>query len=301
MEMSDKPEWDAFISHASEDKEKFVRPLAEALVSMGAKIWYDEFTLRPGDSLSASIDKGLARSRFGVVVISSHFMSKPWTQHELRGLVTREIGGRSRIIPIWHNVTQSQVSDFSPTLADKIAVRTSDADAIAIALQVLNEIRPDLYGAQPRAALTKLANGEAIEELQDELTSLREKLSEFQCPYCSSDLVSAVDAPLDMEEKHWDQVRSFACGFQNFGGAKQRLCPRDPQFPSFDEYNLMTNKQDSRSGTWWMCEALPQTDSARLVPLRTTFGPTREKAEAEMKEEYDSCAKPWMRPINDPY
>ena len=42
---------DVFISHASEDKDAIVRPLANALISCGLKVWYDEFTLRIGDSL----------------------------------------------------------------------------------------------------------------------------------------------------------------------------------------------------------------------------------------------------------
>lgn len=65
--------WDLFISHASEDKESFVRPLAHFLRELGLKVWYDEFTLSVGDSLSRSIDNGLARSRYGVVVISPAF------------------------------------------------------------------------------------------------------------------------------------------------------------------------------------------------------------------------------------
>ena len=71
-------------------------------------------------------------------------MTKPWPQHELKGLVTREIDGRSAIIPIWHEVTRHDVSDFSPTLADKLAVRTSDATATDIAPEILAE------GSRPR-------------------------------------------------------------------------------------------------------------------------------------------------------
>jgi hypothetical protein len=48
-----------FISHASEDKEDFVRPLAETLQQLGVKVWYDEFTLKVGDSLRRKIDSGL--------------------------------------------------------------------------------------------------------------------------------------------------------------------------------------------------------------------------------------------------
>src|SRR5258708_647859 len=59
--------YDAFISHASEDKRQVVAPLAKALTKLGFRIWYDEFELRVGDSLRQSIDKGLINSRFGIV------------------------------------------------------------------------------------------------------------------------------------------------------------------------------------------------------------------------------------------
>lgn len=62
--------YDVFICHASEDKEDFVRPLAEALRQENVEVWYDEFTLRLGDSIRRSIDKGLKQSRFGLVVLS---------------------------------------------------------------------------------------------------------------------------------------------------------------------------------------------------------------------------------------
>jgi hypothetical protein len=65
--------WDAFISHASEDKEPFVRQLAHELRQLGLHVWYDEFELKVGDSLAGSIDIGLRSSRYGVVVLSSAF------------------------------------------------------------------------------------------------------------------------------------------------------------------------------------------------------------------------------------
>lgn len=116
---------DAFISHASEDKEDFVRPLAEALIEAGFDIWYDEMTLKVGDSLRQSIDRGLSQSRFGIVVLSTAFFSKNWTQYELNGLVTREMTGGKVILPIWHKVSKDDVLAYSPTLADKVAINSS--------------------------------------------------------------------------------------------------------------------------------------------------------------------------------
>ena len=71
--------YDLFICHASEDKDEIVRPLANALMNEGLTVWYDEFTLRIGDSLRQKIDQGLANSRVGLVVLSPAFISKGWT------------------------------------------------------------------------------------------------------------------------------------------------------------------------------------------------------------------------------
>ncbi len=116
--------YDFFISHASEDKDIFVRGLAEALQARGATVWYDESTLKVGDSLRREIDRGLANSRFGVVVLSKHFFSKEWPQRELDGLWSLEVEGAARILPVWHEISKDEVAHYSPMLADTIAFNT---------------------------------------------------------------------------------------------------------------------------------------------------------------------------------
>jgi hypothetical protein len=128
--------WDFFICHASEDKAEVVEPLAVELASRGAVVWYDRWTLKIGDSLSAKIDEGLASSRYGIVVLSPHFFTKPWPQRELSGLVQREMEGRKVILPVWHNVDHAFVARHSPTLADKMAGSTSIGIA-ALAVKLL--------------------------------------------------------------------------------------------------------------------------------------------------------------------
>ena len=93
------PRFDVFISHASEDKDDVVRPLAHALKESGLTVWYDEFELRLGDSLRRKIDKGLASSSFGVVVLSRAFFGKGWTNYELDGLVTKSMTGEQTLLP----------------------------------------------------------------------------------------------------------------------------------------------------------------------------------------------------------
>ncbi len=118
-------QWDAFIAHASEDKESFVRPLANAL-SAQVHVWYDEFTLTVGDRLLQKIDEGLSRSRFGIVVLSPNFFRKDWPQKELDGLVARERGGTKVILPVWLDVDKDEVAAYSPILAGRLAAKASD-------------------------------------------------------------------------------------------------------------------------------------------------------------------------------
>lgn len=127
---------DVFISHASEDKEEFVRPLANALIAEGLNVWYDEMTLKIGDSLRQKIDKGLTNSRVGLVVISPSFIKKGWTNYELDGIVTRTVSGEQILLPIWHNITKQQVVDFSPSLADKVARSTATHTVQEIAKEI---------------------------------------------------------------------------------------------------------------------------------------------------------------------
>src|SRR5450432_638909 len=96
--------WDVFISHASEDKDAVAKPLAAALKAAGLRVWYDEFSLKLGDSLRISIDRGLSGSRYGIVILSRTFFDKHWPAQELNGLATREINGEKVILPIWHKV-----------------------------------------------------------------------------------------------------------------------------------------------------------------------------------------------------
>jgi TIR domain len=133
--------WDVFVSHASEDKESFARPLVRALEARGLKVWFDENTLKIGDSLRRSIDKGLARSRYGIVVVSKAFLSKEWPQRELDGLVAREEDGAKVVLPVWHEISAVEVRKYSPTLADRLAIPTSKG-IDAVVTELLHVIGP---------------------------------------------------------------------------------------------------------------------------------------------------------------
>jgi Domain of unknown function (DUF1883)/TIR domain len=136
--------WDVFISHASEDKAAVVRPLAEALQQRGVDVWFDEFELKIGDSLRRKIDAGLARSKFGIVVLSRSFFAKGWPQYELDGIISRSVSGEQTLLPIWHEITKDDVMVQSPSLVDKIARNTAQFTIEEIADEIAEVVRPDV-------------------------------------------------------------------------------------------------------------------------------------------------------------
>jgi hypothetical protein len=135
-------QWDAFICHASEDKDAFVRPLANELKRRGLRIWYDEFTLRIGDSLRRSVDKGLAKCRYGIIILSPAFFAKEWPQKELDGLVVRERLSQGIILPVWLNVSVEDVAKYSLPLADRVAAKASEGFERVVD-KLLDILRPD--------------------------------------------------------------------------------------------------------------------------------------------------------------
>jgi len=142
VSIEEEKEYDFFISHATEDKEDFVRELANALSDDGIKVWYDEFVLRVGDSLRKRIDDGLVRSKYGIVIISPSFISKNWTEYELNGMIAKEMNGHKVVLPIWHKVTKDEVLKYSPSLADKMALNTaihSMSEIVTALKEILNE------------------------------------------------------------------------------------------------------------------------------------------------------------------
>jgi hypothetical protein len=134
QKMADR--YDIFVCHASEDKESIVRPLADTLRKMGLSVWYDEFSIRPGDSLRETIDAGLRDSTFGVVVLSKHFFKKPWANKELSALFGRNIvSNYNFLIPVWHDITAEEVRLSSPLMSDILSI-VSKGDVVEVARSI---------------------------------------------------------------------------------------------------------------------------------------------------------------------
>src|SRR5881397_3888607 len=79
--MADEFKYDVFLSHSSKDKD-VVRKLAERLRSDGLRVWFDEWELRPGDSIPVKIEQGLEQSRILLLCMSANAFGSDWAQLE---------------------------------------------------------------------------------------------------------------------------------------------------------------------------------------------------------------------------
>ncbi len=144
IDQAESASYDVFISHASEDKEEVARPLVDALRERGLNVWYDDLTLRIGDSLRRKIDTGIYNSLFSVVILSKAFIQKSWTNYEFDGIISCSNSIKQRVLPIWHNISKDEVLRFCPSIADKVARNTASNTIDEIA----DEIAQAIHGFQ---------------------------------------------------------------------------------------------------------------------------------------------------------
>ena len=124
--------WDVFISHAREDKSAIARPLAEALHRDGLRAWIDAHEISLGDSLTSKINEGLAKSRYGIVILSPDFLSKEWPKREFAALLAIEMKHGKRVLPVLHNLELDTLLRDFPLMGDKVCVSTaSGIEAVA--------------------------------------------------------------------------------------------------------------------------------------------------------------------------
>lgn len=118
----------AFISHDHRDKERIATPLAEGLKKRLCTVWYDEYSLKVGDSLRESIENGIKEAKKCVLIITPHFLNNAgWGKAEFNSIFTRQILFKERIVlPIRFGVSSEEVYNYSPNLADVLALHWPD-------------------------------------------------------------------------------------------------------------------------------------------------------------------------------
>lgn len=229
--------WDAFISHASEDHKEVVIPLADLLTSSGLKIWLDKGEIFVGDSLREKIDEGLAGSQFGIVILSHNFFSKDWPRAELDGLFSREIGGEKVILPVWHNISLEEIKRYSPLIAGKFAVSTSDGLS-RVAKQILSAIhkvgrkasigKPIYTGKLTKKAIMKFPEGSYL-------------VSNCYSSFDRKPLIEEHVGHVDERGNLWEQAKS--------SGSDGRLCRVFKDYNDYVAYARMIYSSSLKGST----------------------------------------------------
>lgn len=129
--MGERNKWEkplAFISHDSRDKKEIAEPLALQLQKWMCPVWFDQYSLKVGDSLRESIEKGLRECPKCILILTPNFLkNNGWTKREYDSIFTRELVEKQRVIlPVWHQVTPEDVYAYSPILADRVGAQWSD-------------------------------------------------------------------------------------------------------------------------------------------------------------------------------
>lgn len=139
-------EYDVFISHASLDKEEVVNELVKQLRNLGIKVWIDTTDITWGSSCRASMDEGLKKARYGIVILSPNYIAEDryWTRAEMDALFQLESAtGRKILLPVWHRLSMEDVMAFSPLIASRNALSTTTMSIAEIAIQVAKIIRTE--------------------------------------------------------------------------------------------------------------------------------------------------------------
>ena len=115
-------EHDIFLSHATADL-ALARALHHALKELGADVWIDDFSLRLGQNIVRAIDRGIASSRIGVVLVTPTVIAgRPWVEKEFSAL----LNDKKTVIPILHEVTLAELQTYSPLLHLNKGLSTAD-------------------------------------------------------------------------------------------------------------------------------------------------------------------------------
>lgn len=114
-----KYEYDVFVSHANANKQSFVDSLYDQLNRLRIRIWYDSTEIDWGDGLKEKIQEGLAKCRFGIVILSPEFIDRKWTNQELTELLTRQNESHEKVVlPLLYNLTVDQMKEQYPILGN---------------------------------------------------------------------------------------------------------------------------------------------------------------------------------------
>ncbi len=131
---------DAFLCHAWDDRQGAAKQLHDLLESQGVKVWFSEKDVGLGVPLLRAIDKGLANSRMGIVLVTPALLRRlpkeGIADKELSALLAGE-----RLIPIVHDTTYEALREVSPLLASRSGLNTAEEPMADVAAKIAELVK----------------------------------------------------------------------------------------------------------------------------------------------------------------
>lgn len=132
---------DIFLCHAWDDRNESAKELYDLLVSMNVTVWFSEKDVVLGSGLLREIDKGLANSRIGIVLVTPAFLERVRSagiaEKELSALLARDL-----LVPIVHNTTYEDLRNVSPLLGSRSGLSTAEDSMMNIAKKLTELATP---------------------------------------------------------------------------------------------------------------------------------------------------------------
>jgi hypothetical protein len=126
---------DVFLCHAWDDRQGAAKELHDQLESRGVKVWFSEKDVGLGTPLLRAIDKGLAKSRIGIVLVTPALLRRLPTE----GIADKELSALlagERLVPVVHNTTYEALREVSPLLASRSGLSTAEESMANVAAKL---------------------------------------------------------------------------------------------------------------------------------------------------------------------
>ncbi len=126
---------DVFLCHAWDDRKGIAKELHDRLEQNGVSVWFSEKDVLLGSNLLREIDKGLVKSRIGLVLVTPSFIKRIQGEgvadKELSALLARDL-----LVPVVHNTTFEALRDVSPLLGSRSGLSTSEESLDNVAVKI---------------------------------------------------------------------------------------------------------------------------------------------------------------------
>jgi hypothetical protein len=139
---------DVFLCHAWDDRHGAARELHDLLESRGVRVWFSEKDVGLGVPLLRAIDKGLAHSKVGIVLVTPSLLrslpNEGIADKELSALLAGE-----RLVPVVHGTTYEALRDVSPLLASRSGLSTAEDSMAGVADKLAELVAPEICPTSP--------------------------------------------------------------------------------------------------------------------------------------------------------